>query len=292
MSSPIAIPRRASSPAHSESELSTGTGAGLYVPVHKRGASSVSSSASSSSPSPMESWHVQGPHSHSQSHSNAKAAFATTRKMHSHKKSPSSGSASNGEIQSPRSSLEHGLTIISSDASKRTPTPAHTHIPLPSAIPNHFNNTINHNLPFVYSTTDLLALSSSPSLSEEQLAGVRAVAALIPARVVPRPKAKVAGGVDTAKVSSDAAVDAAVADATKTAADKDKSATRRRRVGRARKNTVSQTTVSAAKDVEMRRTRQGHGTWGWNAAGQVLQSHGHEADLEASWRHGPVMVAV
>lgn len=273
MSSPIAIPRRASSPAHSESELSTGTGAGLYVPVHKRGASSVSSSASSSSPSPLESWHVQGPHSHSQSHSNAKAAFATTRKMHSHKKSPSSGSASN-------------------DASKRTPTPAHTHIPLPSAIPNHFNNTINHNLPFVYSTTDLLALSSSPSLSEEQLAGVRAVAALIPARVVPRPKAKVAGGVDTAKVSSDAAVDAAVADATKTAADKDKSATRRRRVGRARKNTVSQTTVSAAKDVEMRRTRQGHGTWGWNAAGQVLQSHGHEADLEASWRHGPVMVAV
>lgn len=65
-------------------------------------------------------------------------------------------------------------------------------------------------------------------------------------------------------------------------------AARRRRTGRKGKKQQQQPIETVA--VETRRARHGHGTWGWqpHAAAEALQSHGH--DLEASWRHGPVVL--
>ena len=95
------------------------------------------------------------------------------------------------------------------------------------------------------------------ALSSEQLDGIREINTFIPA-ATPKPA--------------------------------DKAAARPRRVGRQRKNTLTQTQVAAkAADVLARRTRQGHGTWGWNpyTTPEAVASHQH--DLETSWRHAPVV---
>ena len=82
---------------------------------------------------------------------------------------------------------------------------------------------------------------------------------------------------------------------------KDKVAARRRRVGRPRKNSVltQKATTKAPADVESRRARHAapvshvrvhtaHGSWGWNP--NTAAEHQH--DLEASWRHAPIVTAV
>ena len=129
----------------------------------------------------------------------------------------------------------------------------HTHIPSHNTIPTQYPN-----LPFVYPVAALLALSYAPvTLSSEQLDGIREINTFIPA-ATPKPA--------------------------------DKAAARPRRVGRQRKNTLTQTQVAAkAADVLARRTRQGHGTWGWNpyTTPEAVASHQH--DLETSWRHAPVV---
>ncbi|KAF7797344.1 hypothetical protein EIP86_008539 [Pleurotus ostreatoroseus] len=143
MSSPIAIPRRATSPARSEaSDASSSLSStnGLYVPLHKRSASAASS-APSSSPVASASWRNHIP-------ANPKAAFnSTSRKAHGHKKSQSGSN---------------------NDASKRAPIPAPAHIPTPT--------TTHIALPFVYPISALLALSDAPApLSSAQVERVRAV---------------------------------------------------------------------------------------------------------------------
>ncbi|KAI0090297.1 hypothetical protein BDY19DRAFT_764070 [Irpex rosettiformis] len=133
----------------------------------------------------------------------------------------------------PNSMLIHCLLIASPD---------HHHIPQSSSIPSITNA---NNIPFVYSISDLLSLSSSPApLSSSQQQSFAEVVTLLSLPI-----------------------------------NNDKAALRRRRNGR--RNNSSK----AAKDVkdvpvEVRRTRHGHGTWGWQAQHQ----HEVEV-LQVPWRH-------
>jgi hypothetical protein len=65
----------------------------------------------------------------------------------------------------------------------------------------------------------------------------------------------------------------------------DKAAVRRRRAGRRNSKATQQKVVAAVVDVEARRTRHGHGTWGW-------QAHHEMQSVTEPWRHTPVTAQV
>ncbi|KAI0703757.1 hypothetical protein BC835DRAFT_1410489 [Cytidiella melzeri] len=182
-----------------------------YVPLHKRQGSGVSPT-SSRSPSP-----VQSETSSWRSHSPTKASPSPQAK-----KFPTKAFANHHhrDHEFPR-----------------------THIPQQSPIPT------SRNLPFVYSISDLLSLSSSPvTLSPAQLRNFEEVVELLASPI-----------------------------------NNDKTAVRRRRHGR-RNSQAAKKVVAAAVDVEVRRTRHGHGTWGWQP------HHALETTIEP-WRHVPITAA-
>ncbi|GJE85306.1 hypothetical protein PsYK624_013850 [Phanerochaete sordida] len=207
MSSPIAIPRAASSSSLSSSHD------GVYVPVHRRRDASRSPSPTPA-PATSESWREHKP-------SKAPSAAFRSKRQPTHKKTPSVSSAS-------------------SDHSHDTQIPAPTSIPARRALPN------------TYSVRTLLALASAPAeLAPEKLAALRALTAYT------------------------------------VFAAQDKPAPRRRRTGRQGKKPQPAAVALQAADVDARRARHGHGTWGWHQypTDAALQSHEHA--LEVSWRHAP-----
>jgi hypothetical protein len=128
-----------------------------------------------------------------------------------------------------------------------------THIPKPQTIPKRIA------LPNTYSVSSLLALASTPiPLSPEKLGTLTSLLTF----TLPSP-------------SSDA-IDV-------------KPASRRRRTGR--KGKKPQSVVQVA-DIETRRKRHGHGTWGWTPYVTGEAEKHHQQELEASWRHNVPIVGV
>ncbi|KAI0337216.1 hypothetical protein BDW22DRAFT_1433514 [Trametopsis cervina] len=171
-----------------------------------------------------------------------------------HKRQPSAGSSSsrspspvqdtpNWRAHSPSS--PHGRKFPAHAFAHHEHTQPRTHIPPASSIPQP---PTTH--PLTYSVPTLLALRPAAiPLTAAQRASIASVSALLALPI-----------------------------------NNDKAALRRprraRRGSRAHKPTVPTPTVV---DVEVRRTRHGHGTWGWSASPASLE----EAD---DWRHAPMAV--
>ncbi|EKM57655.1 uncharacterized protein PHACADRAFT_251416 [Phanerochaete carnosa HHB-10118-sp] len=143
MSSPIAIPRTASSSSLS----SSGSHSGVYVPVHKRrdiNASPASPTSRSISPTPSgtsESWREHKP---------SKAPTAAFRSKRQHRKTPSNASVPDHPHDNNNGSNSIADIPKQSTIPKRTP------------------------LPNTYSIHTLLSLSSAPAeLAPEKLASLR-----------------------------------------------------------------------------------------------------------------------
>lgn len=111
----------------------------------------------------------------------------------------------------------------------------------------------------MYSFTQLLALSASPaSLTPPQLESIEDLIELCAAP-----------------------------------ASSEKAASRRRRTGRRANKPAQQKAVAKTTDVDVRRTRQGHGTWGWHALDATKEATvAHEHEMDAPWRHAASLVAV
>ncbi|PSR70410.1 hypothetical protein PHLCEN_2v13715 [Hermanssonia centrifuga] len=143
----------------------------------------------------------------------------------------------------------------------------------PTHIPNaHSSIPQLHHIPFVYSFTDLLSLSSIPvTLAPAQLESLHSVIAFCT-------RASESAGND--KSASSAA------------------ARRSRRTGRPRSKStqLQQKVVSKTADVETRRARHGHasGTWGWHPYTSPTEEwkSQHQHQLEESWRHVPAVTVV
>jgi len=178
-----------------------------------------------------------------------------------HKRSTTSASPTSARVPSPTRSDSPSWRSASptkaSSSSKGRKFPANAfrshhkdtssrvHIPTASLIPKPSN------VPFVYSIEELLALSTSPvTLTPLQYESVQEVITFIALPL-----------------------------------NNDKAATRRRRAGRRTNKAVQQKVATQTVGVDVRRTRQGHGTWGWHAYPTAMGVKEHQYTLEESWRH-------